>query len=162
MVIKIKNNKFSCFRKQKNRRAFFHSTSVIKSPDWIVLGFMGKLVKGVFFTLISPSLWKAILGICASIAGLTVVAYIVGTNFAASEIIDLYERLVAYPEIEGVLNTLHPTLTDFNRESAELFRIMSLERLTTEECELFVKFCVASKNYMVLEVLIDTTNQMVI
>lgn len=123
---------------------------------------MGKLVKGAFFTLISPSLWKVILGICATIAGLTVIASAISTNFAASEIINLYERLIAYPEIESILNNLHPTLSDFNRESAELFRIMSLEQLTIEECELFVKFCVASKNYMILDVLIDTTNKMMI
>ena len=105
----------------KNR--FYHTTSVTRSPEWVLSRTMG-------FLFFEPAT-RVVIMVVALItvaAGTSVYEHLV-----AESLINAYQQIAADPNFVNSLNTTYPTLTPFNETSAELLKAKSLSGLSSEQ-----------------------------
>lgn len=157
-----KNHQHKCL---KNRR-FISSTEgifLLKAlyPKKLIAEttLMSKiLLKSFIKSLMDPSYIVVFLVVSAVVFGGGVVILTYNSLAEASVLVSMYEQISSNPEIIKDLEILYPSLTLFNEKSAILLQELSLNRLTFNQCEVLVKFCLRTKISLLQNVLIDITN----
>ena len=107
----------------------------------------------VYYTFLDPSFWKVTAA--ASVLLLFGFTYYSDSYLIFLDIYNLYHQITDYPDLVNSLNELYPSLTTFNKESANLLSVKSVHRLSQEQCELIVKFCIDSKISILQDVLLS-------
>ena len=150
------------------RHKSYHTTSIKPAPEWLGLGKVLSIIKTtaktVWVSTTNPLVWQVTKEV-SFIAFIVLVYVVIGSSVVkimTMDIVNMYNQIVANPDFVDFLNTTYPYLNEFNECSVELLISKSLYKLSYDQCEIIVKFCVYTKNYMISGILIDTTNQMIL
>ena len=171
---------------EKNRS--YHSTTFTLAPEWILglgklfgicksaapvcpsstptaiypnidsVGYFKLAFKSVTSSITEPIIWKAAIGAFSLVLVTVVLGSSIMKIINVMDMVHVYNQIVVDPNLVNFLNTSYPDLNAFNEQSAILIEIKSLSRLSYEQCEIIVKFCLHSKNHMIFGILIDPTN----
>ena len=153
----------------------YHRTTVKPAPEWLLgLGkFLGlvkaapaAVAKSIWSSVTDPIIfWQigfGVFSIVLVVASIVVIESAVVDHITLTNIINVYNQIVANPNFVDFLNTTYPNLNEFNECSVKLLTSKSLNKLSYAECEIVVKFCIYSKNHMIFGILIDTSNNMIL
>lgn len=77
---------------------------------------------------------------------------------SASALVSMYDQISINHEVVEDFEIMYSSLILFNERSAILLQKLSLNRLTLNQCEVLVKFCLRTKISLLQNILIDITN----
>ena len=119
------------------------------------------VAKSIWLSVTNSLVWQEVSIIAFIVLFYASVGYSI-VKIITMDIVNMYSQIAANPDLVDFLNTTYSDLSKFNECSVELLLNKSLYKLSDAECEIIVKFCIHTKNYMIFGIFIDPINQLLL